>query len=73
MKNKSGATSDFGTQRPGCEITFNIDCKGDVNIYNCCTPPGKDDDSDGSEPPPCDIANGGCIPFVAAAKPKPRL
>ncbi len=57
-------------KRQGCEITLNIDCKGDVNIYNCSTPPhGKDEPCD-DKGSCCDIANGGCIPVVAGAKHK---
>ena len=70
MKDNSTATSDSSTrQHQGCEITINIRCKGDVNVYNCSPPPGKDDGCD-SSPPPCHASDGSCIPAVAGAKHK---
>jgi hypothetical protein len=41
VKDKSTTTFDSRTRQRGCEITININCKGDVNIYNCSSPPGK--------------------------------
>jgi hypothetical protein len=46
----------------GCGISFNIHCKGDVNIYNCPKDCGSQS--------PCDADIGGCIPVVAGAKHK---
>jgi len=63
------ATGRHGVTRQGCEITLNINCRGDVNIYNCSAPSGEVDDCDSAESP-CNIANGECIPVVAGAKHK---
>ena len=69
MKDKSTTTFDSRTRQRGCEITININCKGDVHIYNCSSPPGKDDGCEGSLPP-CQALDGSCIPAVAGAKHK---
>ena len=59
---------DHGTHGKGCcDIDIQIDCRGDVNIYNCSTPGGA-----GETPPcpPCFPPAGACIPVAAGAKHK---
>src|SRR5438067_2113221 len=67
---KDSTASERGTHCSGsCDIDIRIDCRGDVNIYNCSTPSGT------SQPPPstcqpCYPPYGTCIPVVAGAKHK---
>jgi hypothetical protein len=53
----------------GCDIDICIDCRGDVNIYNCSTPSGT-----GTTPSPtglpCFPPYGACLPVVPGAKHK---
>jgi hypothetical protein len=53
----------------GCDIDIRIDCRGDVNIYNCAPSSGT---SQPPQPtcPPCSSPSGTCIPVVAGAKHK---
>ena len=48
-----------------CDIDIRIDCRGDVNIYNCSTPSGT-----GTTPPPtgppCFPLYGACLPVPGA-------
>jgi hypothetical protein len=46
-----------------------VDCRGDVNIYNCCTPRGA---GETSQPPvqSCFPTSGACLPVAAGAKHK---
>ena len=52
-----------------CDIDIQIDCSGDVNIYNCSTPSGT-----GTTPTPtcplCFPPVGACLPAVPGAKHK---
>jgi hypothetical protein len=52
-----------------CDIDIHIDCRGDVNIYNCSTPSGT-----GATPTPtcplCFPPVGACLPAVPGAKHK---
>lgn len=71
----SGAAAKCGScnepvNATGCTININITSAGDVNIYNCNTPPPKPEC-----PPPGDDgcppgAPGACIPVALGAKPK---
>ncbi len=72
-----GSTSDTGKDSTAsyrganskrcCDIDIRIDCRGDVNIYNCATPSGT---SQPPDCPPCPPTYGTCIPVVAGAKHK---
>jgi len=67
----TGAGSDPARKEPGvaskgcCNVEFQIDARGDVNIYNCSAP-GK------SPAPTCPPAlpGGTCLPVAAGAKHK---
>ena len=69
-KSKDSTASEHGANRSGCgDNDFRIDCRGDVNIYNCSTPSGT-----GTTPPPtcapCVPPYGACLPVVPGAKHK---
>jgi hypothetical protein len=52
-----------------CENDFRIDCRGDVNIYNCSVP----SETHTTPPPPCPPGfppYGACLPVVPGAKHK---
>ena len=66
---KSSTTKDTDSSPAGCDIDIEIDCRGNVNIYNCATSPG------GATVPqsplaPCSPLYGACIPVVPGAKHK---
>jgi hypothetical protein len=52
-----------------CHINIDIHSQGDVNIYNCSTPPGPPPppDGGGSTPPG---GPGACVPLALGSKPK---
>ena len=57
----------------GCDIDFRVDCRGDVNIYNCSTLSETDSTPPSTCPPscpPCFPPYGACLPVVPGAKHK---
>src|SRR5262245_39524990 len=69
----TSSTTTKGAGRGGCDcdIDIRIDCKGDVNIYNCSTPAATGagcDDSKSCEP--CFPPYNACLPTVPGAKHK---
>lgn len=65
----STASERVANCRGCCDIDIHIDCRGDVNIYNCSTPSAT-----GTTPPPtcppCLPPYGACLPVVPGAKHK---
>jgi hypothetical protein len=69
MTRPSQDKRDASAESCGCRIDIRIDSRGDVNIYNCTTPPAKGEVPD--KPAGCDpIAPGQCLPVTLGAKPK---
>lgn len=67
---KDSTASERGAKgSSGCDIDIHIDCRGDVNIYNCSTPSGAGE-TPPSPCPPCFPPAGACIPVAAGAKHK---
>jgi hypothetical protein len=63
--------SERDKQSSACRVDIQIDSQGDVNIYNCTTPPGEPcPDCPPVECPPDPIAPGQCVPVTLGAKPK---
>jgi hypothetical protein len=52
----------------GCSVDIHIDCCGDVNINNCCSPGGETQPQPSS--PECFPPLGACMPIVPGAKHK---
>ncbi len=68
-KGRRGGRDDCGC----CDIDIQITDPGEVNIYNCTSPPGKGKPSDGGEGDGgggCPWPVGTCIPVAAGAKHK---
>ena len=51
-----------------CQINIQIHSKGDVNIYNCSTPPAPCPPDTGDSKPPG--GPGACVPLALGSKPK---
>jgi hypothetical protein len=64
-----GSTASERGAKCGCDIDIRIDCRGDVNIYNC-TSPGGTGPSAPPDQPPCFPPSGACLPVVPGAKHK---
>lgn len=59
-----------GTHSDGCDIDISINCRGDVNIYNCAAPGGAGGATPPSECEPCPSSKGeSCFPPVGACLP----
>ncbi len=52
----------------GCDVDISIECRGDVNIYNCATPGRPDPSCPACQP--CFPPTGACLPVVPGAKHK---
>lgn len=71
--NNSNTTERNANCGDHCDIDIRIDCRGDVNIYNCSTPsqPGTGPLPPSSPPcQPCFPPLGACLPIVPGAKHK---
>ena len=72
-ESKDGRSENTSAGDGGCRIDIHIASTGDVNIYNCTSPPP---DGDPCPPPPNDdhtcppTATGACVPVSLGAKPK---
>jgi hypothetical protein len=64
-----GSTVSERDAECGCDIDIRIDCRGDVNIYNC-TSPGGTGPTPPPDQPPCFPPSGACLPVAAGAKHK---